>query len=168
MFIEILSSWIRVGAALKKELFDAIKGNLDDHENRLSSLETSGGTVFIFNGDVNLIGFDINQPDIYYYKAVNDFSVNDFRVQLFSKLGVSSGNLTIQLEKATDTNNANFSSILTTALGFNFATDADYTEKNALINSSLNEVVTGQVLRVRITNKPESFNGKILMSIGAQ
>lgn len=166
--IEILSSWVRVGAALKKELFDAIRFNFANIESRLSSLETNGGSVFIFNGDISLTGFDINNPDIYYYKAVNDFSINDFRAQIFSKQGITTGNLTLQLEKSIDTNNANFASVLTTALGFNFATDADYTEKNALINSSLNEVVTGNVLRVKITNKPDNFYGKILLSIGAQ
>jgi hypothetical protein len=99
---------------------------------------------------------------------VTNFSVNDFRIQLFSKLGVSSGSLTLELEKSSDTNNLNFSSILTTPVTFNFASDSDYSEKTATINSSLNDILLGDVLRVRVTNIPAGFYGKILISIGAQ
>lgn len=167
-FTTIPSSIIQVGKAIKKEIFDLLKGNLDDLDSRVSSLEVSGGSVFIFNGDIDLTGFSVSRPDIYYYKAATNFSVNDFRVQLFTKDGISSGNLVIDLEKSSDTNNANFSSILTSPISFNFASDAAYSEKTALINSSLNDIVTGDVLRVEITNVPSGFYGKILMSIGAQ
>jgi hypothetical protein len=94
--------------------------------------------------------------------------LNDFRVQLFSKQGVTTGNLTFDLQKSIDTNDSNFSTVLTSNLGFNFASDADNTEKVAAINASLNSVAVGNVLRVKVLNVPFGFNGKILVSIGGQ
>jgi hypothetical protein len=129
---------------------------------------TSGGTVFIFNGDVSFVGFNISQPNIFYYKARQDFSINDFRAQLFDKQGISVGNLVIELEKSIDTNNANFSSILSTPISFDFATDLDYAEDVALIDSLQNSIFTDDVLRVKVTNIPSGFSGNILLSIGAQ
>jgi hypothetical protein len=167
-FLPIDINTIKVGDPITRDLWLLLKDNMDDHELRINSLSTSGGTVFIFNGDVSFVGFNISQPNIFYYKARQDFSINDFRAQLFDKQGVSVGNLVFELEKSIDTNNANFSTVLTSPLSFDFATDADYSEQVALIDSAENSILTGYVLRVRITNIPSGFSGNILLSIGAQ
>jgi hypothetical protein len=167
-FVTIDPNTIKVGDPITRDLWLKLKNNFDDHELRINSLATSGGTVFIFNGDVSFVGFNIAYPNIFYYKARQDFSVNDFRVQLFDKQGITSGNLNLDLQKSINTNNSNFSTILSGTFGFNFATDADYTEKTALLNSSLNDIVTDQVLRIKITNIPNNFYGNILVTIGAQ
>jgi hypothetical protein len=57
---------------------------------------------------------------------------------------------------------------LTSDVSFNFATDTDYTERVGSLNASLNDITTGQILRVKITGIPSGFSGKILLSIGAQ
>lgn len=167
-FLPIDSNSIKVGDPITKDLWDLIKANFDDHELRINSLSTSTGTVFIFNGDIDFSGFRISQPDIFYYKARQDFSVNDFRVQLFTKQGLTSGSLVIQLEKSVDTNNSNFSTILTGPISFNFASAADYSQQVAGIDPGLNDISTDNVLRIKITNIPTGFTGKILVSIGAQ
>lgn len=167
--MSFVSMWTKlVGDPLVKEYFDRIKANFDDHESRINSLATSGGTVFIFNGDVDFEDFSSLEPDIFYYKARQDFSVNDFRAQLFGKDGVVSGNLVIDLQKSVDTNDANFATILTSSLSFNFASDAAYSEKVGSIDSALNDILTDEVLRVKVTGLPTGYYGKILLSIGAQ
>jgi hypothetical protein len=167
-FLPIDLNTIKVGDPITRDLWLLLKDNMDDHELRINSLSTSGGTVFIFNGDVSFVGFNISQPNIFYYKARQDFSINDFRAQLFDKQGVSVGNLVIELEKSIDTDNANFSSILSTPISFDFATDLDYAEDVALIDSLQNSIFTDDVLRVKVTNIPGGFSGNILLSIGAQ
>lgn len=167
-FVAIDSNTIKVGDPITKELWDLIKSNFDNLDLRVNSLATSGGTIFIFNGDIDFVGFSLTYGDIFYYKARQDFSINDFRAQLFDKQGVTSGNLVIDLQKATDTNDANFSTILTTTINFNFAVDAAYSEDVALIDSALNDILTGEVIRVKVTNIPTGYYGKILLSIGAQ
>lgn len=167
-FVPIDPNKIKVGDPITKEILDAVKDSLNDLDSRVTSLSISGGTVFIFNGDVSFINYSSLRPDIFYYTARQDFSINDFRARLFTKDGVSSGTLTLRLEKSNDPNDANFNSVLTSDLLFNFATDADYLEKIAVLNPSQNDVTTGQIIRVKVIGVPSGFNGKILMSIGAQ
>lgn len=167
-FTPIDLSTIEVGDPITKELMDAIKDSLDDLDSRVSNLSISGGSVHVFNGDIDFVGFSTNDPDVFYYKASKDFSINELTVQLFSKQGVSSGELVLDLEKSSDTNDANFSSILTTALSFDFAVDADYSLKSALIDPGLNDIISGQILRIKVTGLPIGFYGKILLFIGAQ
>jgi hypothetical protein len=166
-FTPIDLATIEVGDPITKEVMDLIKYDLDDLDSRVSSLSVSGGSIYILNGDVSLKGYSTLNPSIFYYKAKQSFSINEFSAQLFTKLGVTSGNLVFQLEKSSDTNDANFSSILTTPISFNFASDADYSSRSAVIDSGLNNFVSGQVLRVKITGIPAGFSGNILMNIGA-
>lgn len=167
-FTSIDSNAIKVGDPITKELLDTIKANFDDHETRINQNETTGGSVFIFNGAIHLANFDSSRPDVFYYKANQDFIVTDFRGQIFNKGSVSSGTLSIDLEKATDTNNANFNSILTSTISFNFASDSSYSEKVAVINSSISSITTGEVLRIKVSSIPSGFNDKILVSIGGE
>jgi hypothetical protein len=159
---------IKVGDPITKELLNSIKYNFDDLDERITSIASSGGTVYILNGDFSLVGFSSTQQDIFYYKAKQDFSINEFSVQLFTKQGVASGNLVLDLQKSSNTNDANFSSILSSSLSFNFSTDADYLFKSALIDSGLNGILSGNIIRIKVTGVPAGFYGKILINIGAQ
>jgi hypothetical protein len=166
-FITIDSNTIKVGDPITKDIMDLIKDNLDDLNTRVSGLSVSGGSIYILNGDVSLIGYSSLRQDIFYYKAKQDFSVNEFSVQLFSKQGITSGNLVLDIQKSSNTNDANFSTILTTPLSFNFASDADYSSLSASIDSGANDITTNQVLRIKITNVPAGFSGSILINVGA-
>lgn len=167
-FAAIDNNKIKVGDPITKDILDLIKGNFDDHELRISSLSVTGGTVFVFNGDIDFTGYSSSYPDIFYYKARASFSVTEFKAQLFTKQSVATGSLTLRLEKATNTNDSNFSSILTTDITFNFASVSDYAENSAAINASLNNITIGDVLRVKVISLPSGFYGKVLLNIGAQ
>lgn len=158
---------IKVGDPITKEIMDLVKYNLDDLDTRVSGLSVSGGSIYILNGDVSLIGYSSLRQDIFYYKAKQDFSVNEFSVQLFTKQGITSGNLVLDIQKASNTNDANFSTILTTPLSFDFASVTDYSSLPAAIDSGANDITTNQVLRIKITNIPAGFSGKILINVGA-
>jgi len=168
MFIPIDPNKIKVGDPITKDILDAIRSSLNDLDARVTSLSTSGGTVFILNGDLSFVNFSASRPDIFYYTARQDFSINDFRVRLFTKQGITSGTLVFRLEKSSDPNDANFSTVLNSDLSFNFATDADYLEKVATINPSLNSITTGQIIRIKMIGVPSGFKGNVLISIGAQ
>jgi len=166
-FIPIDINTIKVGDPITKEIIDLIKYDLDDLDTRVSGLSVSGGSIYILNGDVSLVSYSSLRQDIFYYKAKQDFSVNEFSVQLFTKQGITSGNLVLDIQKSSDTNDANFSTILTTPLSFNFASAADYSSLPASIDSGANDITANQVLRIKITNVPNGFNGKILINVGA-
>lgn len=157
-----------VGDPITKEWTDRIKDNLDDLDQRINQAETTGGSVFILNSAVHLANFDELNPDIFYYKATQDFSITEFRGQLFTKQGISIGTLSFDLQKSTDTSSANFNSILSGSMNFLFGSDADYSEKNANLNNSLTTFAAGEVLRVVVTSKPTGFIGKVMLTIGAE
>jgi hypothetical protein len=172
-FVSIDSNTIKVGDPLVKDTLDVIKSNFDDHELRINSLATTGGTVFIHNDLVSFIGYNSSYPYFMYYMARQDFSINDFRAQLRSKQGITTGNLTLRLEKSIDTNDANFATILSTDLVFDFSTDAEHSVKTGTINPSLNDINTGEILRVKVISVPTNtfgynYSGEIMVSIGAQ
>jgi len=166
-FVPIDINTIKVGDPITKEVLDIIKYDLDDLDLRLSNLSVSGGSIYILNGDLSLVGYSSTRQEIFHYKARQDFSVNEFSVQLFSKQGITSGDLVLDLQKASDTNDANFSSILTTPLSFDFASAADYSSLPASIDSGANDITTNQVLRIKVTNVPAGFSGSILINVGA-
>lgn len=167
-FVPLDPNKIKVGDPITKEILDAIKDSLNDLDSRVTSLSVSGGSVYIFNGDVSFTNYSSSKSDIFYYTARQDFSINDFRARLFTKDGISSGTLSLRLEKSNDTNDANFNTVLTSDLSFNFATDADYLEKIAVLNPAQNDITTGQVLRIKVIGIPTAFSGKIMISIGGQ
>jgi hypothetical protein len=168
MFTSIPSSLIQVGKALKKEIFSLLKINLDDHEERISTIElTSGASFYVFNGDVDLKYFDIENNDFFYFKAPITFNVTSFQVQLFDKEGVDDGILSVDVQKSVDTNNDNFASILESEAEADFSTDADYSVHSGSIDGSLNTVEINQILRIVVTSKPSDYFGKVLVRIGA-
>lgn len=167
-FTPIDTDTIKVGDPITKELLDKIKANFDDLDARLNQSETTGGSVFILNDFASLAGLDALEPYIFYCIAPQDFSITEFRAQIFNKGSVSSGVLGLDLQKATDTNSANFNSVLTSNLSFNFATDASYSEKVATINSSASNIIAGDVLRIEVTSTPANFGGKILLYVGGE
>lgn len=167
-FTPIDINTIKVGDPITKELLDIIKYNFDDIDSRLVSSATTGGAIHIFNGDISLKNFLSSDPYIFYYKIPKNCIITEVRIQLFSKNSISSGSLAIDVQKSVDTNNANFNSILTTGLSFNFATDANYAQKTASINSSVSSLSATNVIRVEVTSIPSTFSGKFLLYIGAE
>lgn len=164
---------IKVGDPITRDLWLLLKNNMDDHELRINSLATSTGTVFVHNDLISFIGYNSSYPYFMYYMARQDFSINDFRAQLRSKQGITSGNLNLRLEKSIDTNDSNFATVLTSDLSFNFASDTEHSVKVASINPSLNDVLTGEILRVKVISVPTNtfgynYSGEIMVSIGAQ
>jgi hypothetical protein len=164
-FIPIDSNTIKVGDPITSDLFSIFKDNFDDINTRLSQIETSGATTYVINGDVAFYGYDPLDASIFYYKIKNTFSVSDFRVQLFTKQGITSGSLSLDLQKSNDTNENNFTSILIMPISFDFSVDINYAEKSANIDSTKNDMVIGQVLRIKVLSLPQGFTGKILVSI---
>lgn len=168
-FISLPWNILKVGDSLRKEIFNMIKNNFDDHEQRLNQSETTGGTVFILDREFNLAGINLSlDPIIFYYKATQDFSLTEFRAQIFSKGLITTGTLAVDLQKSIDTNNANFNSVLTGDVTFNYATDAAYVEKIGTINPSLDAVSAGDVIRIEVKSIPARFGGKILINIGGE
>lgn len=167
-FVTIPASATDVGAPITKDLMDPVRTNLDDHETRISAMEANAALVYILNGDMSFAGFDIARPDIFYYKVKTSIVITDFRVQLFTREGITLGSLQFDLQKATNTNNANFATILNTNLSIDFSTATDFTEYTGSLDGTKTTISAGSVLRIRVIAIPSGFRGQILVSVGAQ
>lgn len=168
MYQAIDPNTIKVGDPITKELWDIIKNNFDDIDTRLTTNATTGAAIEIFNKEICFAGFDNSNPNVFYWKVPRNCVLTEVRGQIFDKNGVSTGSLTIDVQKATDTNNGNFNSMLTSALSFNFASDTNYSQKTATINSSTIALSATNVVRIQVQALPVRFGGKILLYIGAE
>lgn len=173
-FNTIPSSWIQIGKSLKKELFDYLKSNLDDHETRINNVEQGINKVIIFNGEI--IGY-INHYSVSLgeltgigtFKATQDLTITDIKLVLINSSNSptsssSQGVLSIDIEKSTD-NGVNWNTILvqrpeigdgvnttgSTSTVYSFITNGEF----------VNE---GDLLRLNVYEKKDS-QGSFLVSV---
>lgn len=160
---------IKVGDPITKELLDTIKGNFDDLDTRVNNLSiTASGIFYILNGDFSFMNYTAQDQYIFYYAARRSFTLNEFRVQLFTKGGLTSGFLTFDLEVGPTTQNSLFTSILDQELSFNFAIDSNYVAKNAVFEAGQNSISVGQIIRIKVSTVPIGFKEKIMISLGGE
>jgi hypothetical protein len=155
MFNPIPASLIQVGKALKKEIFDLIKGNFDDINSRLSVLEAGGARVIVLNNDVILSSSATTFTGLAYFKAPQNFSLNNCEIQIFEKGSIATGTLEIDIKKNSTPDNAGMASVFTTQPSINFASASDYgVSTNQVFDSTISQVDAGDILRFDITSLP--------------
>ena len=154
-FTPINSASIEVGDALKKEIFDLVKSNFDDHETRINSVESSANKIDIFKF-LLLNGSSFSTATgIAYYRAEDDFTITKGAIQIFEK-GTLTGAVEIDIKKSTtNMDNASFTSIFTTKPKITYASAADYDESsNQVLNGAMTSILSGDYLRLDITITP--------------
>ena len=154
-FITIPPSIIQVSKAIKKEIFQLIKDNLDDHETRINSLETTATKIevmkfLLLNGSVFPTA-----TGLYYYEADQEFTITDSFIRIF-EVNSLTGIIEIDIKKSvTDLDNASFSSIFTTKPSIDLSTASDYDSSiNQVFDPSKVTMQPGQFLRLDITSAP--------------
>lgn len=152
-FTAISNSAIAVGKAIKKELWDLVKGNFDDHESRLLDVETAGSLIPVFDETIYSAVEASTLTGVLYFRAKQAMKVVRVQVQIFEKGSISSGTLSIDCKKAA-TLGAAFSTILTTQASVDFSTDPDFTSDDAVINSSLNSLAIDEYIKIDVTSLP--------------
>jgi hypothetical protein len=154
-FSTIISTTIQVGKAIKKELFDLIKGNFDDHETRINSLETGAAVKNIFEFLVFNASSASTLTGLYYYEAIQDFTLTDGFIRIF-ETGALTGTLEVDIEvSTTDLDDTSFSSVFTTAPEIDFATASDYdASTNQVFNPTKVDIVKGNFLRINVLSMP--------------
>lgn len=156
-FTSFSAAALAVGKSLKKELWDLVKSNFDDHESRILSVEVASSLITIFdetvyNGSSNAASF----TNLLLYKATVPITITRVQLQIFEKGAITSGLLTLDCKKSSTLNQAGFATILTTQASIDFATDPDFTEDNAVINGALNDLAVDDFLKVDITGLPSA------------
>lgn len=153
-FVTIGSTEIAVSKALKAELFQKIKDNFDDHETRLNDLSVGSGPVVLINEEIENVSSTLTLTGLKYIRAFNNMNITKAQIQIFTKGGVTSGTLEVDLKKSA-TLGGTYTSIFTTKPYINFATDTDYTSRDGVLNTG-QAVTQDEILRLDITNVPAS------------
>jgi len=162
-FSSIPSALINVGKAVKKEIFTYIKDNFDDHESRINSLEGGSSGIVIFdeivvNAASLFDGGSITGLD--YYRASSNFSLLTAIVYIF-EVGTITGTLEIDFQKSSSADFTSSVSVFTTKPSVNYSTASDYDESsNAVFDSGVQDISTGDYLRFDITQLPTGYVGK--------
>lgn len=154
-FITIPTSIISVGKAIKREIFQIVKDDLDDHEARLNQLETTSPKIepfkfLMLNGSVFSTA-----TGIAYYEADTNFILTDAFIRIFEK-GSLSGTIQIDIKKSTtDLAPASFTSVFTTRPSITFASVGNYAQStNQVFDPTKIQILQGDYLRLDITQAP--------------
>lgn len=159
---------IEVGKPTKKKIFQTIKDNLDDHETRIDSLQAGASKIEVFNFEVfgYINDYNINElTSVGIYEAPAAFTLSTITISLQNNpqflQSSSDGVLEVDLQKSTD-NGVTWNTILNTKPSIGVGVSATGSKStNGSINSGLNSINQGDLLRVSITslkNNQGSFN----------
>jgi hypothetical protein len=159
-FIPFLPAEIEVGKPVKKELWQKVLGNFDNHEQRILSLSLGASPVVVFNNDVLNASSALSLTGLAYFRAYSAFTVTTVKLEIFEKGIVTSGVLSYDIKKGTSLDPLTFGSILTAEPLINFATASDYDEASGTLDSAEQSVEINEYLRLDITSLPAIPVGK--------
>jgi phosphoglucomutase len=166
-FNSILSAAIQVGKAIKKELWDTVKDNFDDHESRLNLIETNTQKVPVFEFLVlNSASFQ-TATGLNYFEATTSFTLTEAYIRIF-EVGSLTGDFEIDIKKSTtDLDSGSFVSVFTTKPKVDLDTASDYdASTNQVFDNGQITISPGDYLRLDITQYPTSgVMGKFIVKV---
>jgi hypothetical protein len=152
-FTSLSSTLIQVGKALKKEIFQVIKDNFDDHETRINNVEAGTIALNVFNGVIKPTS-NFSHKGVAYFHVSGSAIIQEAFIQIY-EVDSFTGTLEIDiLKSSTDNDDANFSSIFTTKPSISFASAADFDESVNQVLGSGASLSSGDILRLDITAMP--------------
>lgn len=159
-FTPIAPSEIEVGKAVKKELWEKVRSNLDDHEQRIQALSFGSSPIIVFNNDVLNASSANSLTGLAYFRSVVPFSVTTVKIQIFETNGISSGILSMDIKKGASLDPLTFNSILTTEAAIDFSIANDFDESDGILDPIEQSVASNEFLRLDITSLPSTPVGK--------
>lgn len=117
-----------------------------------------GGLVEVMNSPVVINGLAGSITGLSYFYVPKNFTVNQVKLAVYEKNGITTGNLVLDVKKGATQANAGMATILSAQATLNFATAADYDVASATISGGA--CTLGQWLRIDLTSVPSGFVGK--------
>lgn len=153
------SSWYDVGKALKRQLFQRLATNIEDHESRINLLSLGASPIEVFDFPVLNASSSNSLTGLTYFQAKTSFIVSTVQLQIFEKGIISSGVVGIDVLKSS-TLGGIYTTILTTPPSINFSTASDYELSSATLDPAEQSVAQGEYLRLDVTSLPAVTLGK--------
>lgn len=117
-----------------------------------------GGLIEVLNTPVVLNGLAGSITGLTYFYVPKNFTINQVKLAIYEKNGISAGNLVLDVKKGADQDAASLTSILSAQATIDFAVAADYAVASATISAGA--CTLGQWLRIDLTSVPSGFVGK--------
>lgn len=165
-FSSLSSALINVGKPIIKSIFTTLKNNQDDLNTRLLTVEASTNKIVIFDGVITNATTYATATGLLFHRIQSAIDITDVKVGVFDFTGISSGTLSVDIQKASSLDFSASVSILTTQPSLNLATASNYDEStNAVlnVNKSCSE---GDWLRIDISSLPTGLGKLALYIIG--
>ena len=166
-FSSLSAALFSVGKPIIKALFQTIKDNSDDANSRLLTIEASANKVTFFNGPMLSAGSYSSATGLLFYRIESAIDLTDCKVGIYAKGAVTSGTLSVDVQKASGLDFAASVSVFTTLPSLDLSIAADYTESSNMVLSASNKILTeGDYIRVDISSLPLGLGRFQLYLIG--
>ena len=166
-FTSLASGLIAVGKPLIKTIFQTLKDNDDDLNSRLGSVEASTSKIVFFDGVIYTAATFATATGLIFHRVQVGIDITDCKVGIFAKGGVSSGTLSVDVQKATSPDFSSSVSIFTTQPSLDMASAADFAESaNAVLSGSNKVLAEGDYIRIDISSLPTGLGKLIVYLIG--
>jgi hypothetical protein len=159
-YTELPLAIIAVGKAIKREIFTTIRSDLIDHETRITAQELGAAPIEIWNNTVLNASSASTMTGLDYYRAITNFTISRVEIEIFQKGIITSGVLSIDIEKGNTMDAGSMTSVLSAQPSIDFSTAADYAIATGTLNVSNQTVSAGQFLRLDVTSLPSIPLGK--------
>jgi hypothetical protein len=166
-FVSLSSALIAVGRPLIKTIFQTLKDNDDDLDARTSSVEASTNKIVFFDGVIYTAATFATATGLIFHRVQSGIDVTDCKVGIFDKGTVTSGTLSIDVQKATSPDFSASVSIFTTQPSLDLSTASSYDESaNAALSVSNKVLAEGDYIRIDISSLPTGLGKLIVYLIG--
>jgi hypothetical protein len=153
-YTELPLAIIAVGKAIKREIFTNIRSSLIDHETRITSLSLNTAPIEVWNNTILNASSASTLTGLDYYRAASSFTLSRVEIQIFEKGLVTSGTLSVDIEKGNTMDAASMTSVLSVQPSIDFATASNYAIATGTLNVANQSVTAGQFLRLDVTSLP--------------
>ena len=124
-----------------------------------------GGATEIFNNVVVLGSSAATLTGLNYFRAPSALTISSVVVQLWDKLGVATGTLSVDIKKHTTPEAVGMVTIFSAQPSFNFATAPNYSTSSGTL--SVTAVAAGEWLRLDVTSIPAGWSGRFSVMVYA-
>lgn len=124
-----------------------------------------GGATEIFNNFIVLGSSAATLTGLNYFRSPSALTISSVVVQLWDKLGVAAGTLSVDIKKNSTPDNTGMTTIFSTQPSFDFATDVNFVTSSGTLSTTV--LASGEWLRLDVTSIPAGWSGRFSVMVYA-
>ncbi len=166
-FTSLAESLIAVGKPLVRSILNTLRTNQNDLDTRVTSVESAFSKVVIYDGTINSSLTYATATGLIFHRVQSAIDLTDAKVILFDKNGVSSGTVSIDIQKASATNDFSSSvTVFSTQPSLDLSVASNFTESSNAVFTAAKTLAEGDWLRIDISSNPTGLQNFGIYIIG--